>query len=194
MLQLHWFCIFESSPNQWSGEKKPTRLLQCSMKFKTWEFQTWFFSKKPWNWEQRWASRGHSQFLYHLLIFLRNQGGTPGGKGHCPSALLTWQGGKDSVEMQGQGEALRQVWALYIQGRWLSRIWPFGFCEFYCCHCWPDFPSIPPGSAVAVCCRTVVRREKDDKTNGFEIYWGNNKRWPLEAFGNFAGFGASNRK
>lgn len=52
---------------------------------------------------------GHSQFLDHLLIFLRNQGGTGGWKGHCPPAFLAVQGGKGWVEIEGQGEVSRGI-------------------------------------------------------------------------------------
>lgn len=47
----------------------------------------------PTNRDIQLTSSGHSQFLSHLLIFLRKQGGTPGWKGHYPPAFLAWQGG-----------------------------------------------------------------------------------------------------
>lgn len=49
-----------------------------------------------------------------------------GEKVTVPSAFLAWQGGMGWVENGGAGRGKRG--ALCVQGRELSRVWPFGFC------------------------------------------------------------------
>lgn len=94
--------------------KKPTSLVRYSMKFKTWVFQIQCLvplhkTGIPSNWDIQLTSTGHSQFLFHLLIFLRNQGGTLGWKGHYPPAFLAWQGGEGWVGIEGQVEVSRGI-------------------------------------------------------------------------------------
>lgn len=81
------------------------------MKFKTWVFP---LNKTgiPSNWDMQPTYTGHSQFLFHLLIFLRNQGGTLVWKVYYPPAFLAWQGGKGWVEIEGQGEVRRGIVSL----------------------------------------------------------------------------------
>lgn len=80
----------------------------------------------PTNWNIQLTSSGHSQFLSHLLIFLRKQGGTPGWKGHYPPAFFAWQGGTGWVWNGGAGWGKK----LHCKSRGGTAVGfgPFGFC------------------------------------------------------------------
>lgn len=131
---------------------------------------------------------GHSQFFYHLLIFLRNQGVTRGWKGHCPAAFLALQGGKGWVEIEGQGEVSSGI---ICPEEVTKSGFAYGFCG---CFLLSLLARLPFASAVRLYWRKVAVRRVDDKTDGFLNLIRNNRWWALWPFLALVAFRALSRK
>lgn len=127
----------------------------------------------PTNWDIQLTSSGHSQFLSHLLIFLRKQGGTPGWKGHYPPAFLAWQGGTGWVWNGGAG------WGKKLhcksRGGTLVGFGPFGFC-----WCFSSLSPLSPDltwHSSWLCSEHVLQGKTRQHRQVFLNLVGNNRRW-----------------
>lgn len=103
----------------------PTGFSKSSM----WSIST---RELPTYWDLQLTSSGHSQFLFHLLIFLRKARWDPWVKRSLSCSIPDLAGG------HGLGRDGGKKLHCESRGGTLRGFGPFGFCvDGFCRHCWP---------------------------------------------------------
>lgn len=125
----------------------------------------------PTYWDLQLTSSGHSQFLFHLLIFLRKARWDPWVKRSLSCSIPDLAGG------HGLGRDVGKKLHCESRGGTSRGFGPFGFCvDVFCRHCWP----LLIRHSFWRSSQYVLEGKKHDKTDRFFFFLlnlvGNNRR------------------